>query len=73
MFVYQLKTYHEHALDEWNATARVLYEAVNLSKVEQERHHTFIKTIMELTEIAKGNETRKENIIKAASIMLAAL
>lgn len=68
--LHELKSFHEHALNEWNATALIMKEAM---KDEKDTRQAFVEIVMELSDIAGKDAKKRQNIVKAGSILLHAL
>ena len=67
MNLYKLKSFHESALDQWNSIAIVLAEASNTVEADK-RQTAFIQAVMELTNIAGTDQSRRQNILKGANV-----
>lgn len=68
--LHELKSFHERALDEWNATALIMKEAM---KDEKDTRQAFVETVLALTDIAGQDARKRQNIVKAGGILLHAL
>ena len=72
MNIHQLKSFHENSLDQWNSIAIVLKEAFNTAPQDQ-RAQQFLQAVMALLDIAGTNQTRRDNIVKGANVVLQGL
>lgn len=65
--LHELKSFHENALSEWNATALIMKEAM---KGETDTRKTFVEVVVALSDMAGKDVTKRKNLIKAGYIVL---
>lgn len=65
--LHELKSFHENALNEWNATALIMKEAL---KDEPDARKTFVEVVLALSDMAGKDAAKRKNIIKAGHIVL---
>ena len=65
--LHDLKSFHENALNEWNATALIMKEAM---KGETDTRKTFMEVVIALSDMAGKDINKRRNLIKAGHIVL---
>lgn len=65
--LHDLKSFHENALNEWNATALIMKEAL---KDEPDTRKTFVEVVLALSDMAGKDAKKRQNVIKAGHIVL---
>ena len=65
--LHELKSFHENALNEWNATALIMKEAL---KDEPDTRKTFIEVVLALSDMAGKDANKRKNLLKAGNIVL---
>lgn len=68
--LHDLKSFHENALNEWNATALIMKEAM---KDEKDTRQAFVEIVLALADMAKQDAKKRQNIVKAGGVLLHAL
>ena len=65
--LHELKSFHENALNEWNATALIMKEAL---KDEPDARKIFVEVVLALSDMAGKDAIKRQNILKAGNIVL---
>ena len=68
--LHDLKSFHENALNEWNATALIMKEAIH---GEKEASQAFVEVVLALSDMAGTDAKKRQNIVKAGGVLLHAL
>ena len=65
--LHDLKSFHENALNEWNATALIMKEAM---QGEPDTRKAFVEVMLALSEMAGTDAQKRRNLLKAGDIVL---
>ena len=65
--LHDLKSFHENALNEWNATALIMKEAM---KDEPDTRKTFVEVFLALSDMAGTDANKRKNLLKAGHVVL---
>ena len=65
--LHDLKSFHENALNEWNATALIIKEAM---KDEPDTRKTFVEVVLALSDMAGKDAKKRQNLLKAGHVVL---
>lgn len=65
--LHDLKSFHENALNEWNATALIMKEAM---QGEPDTRTAFVEVLLALSDLAGKDANKRTHLLKAGNIVL---